>query len=211
MIRSHLLVLAKSPLPGRVKTRLCPPFDLDQAAELAEAALADTLAAVVATGAERKLLALDGPTGPWVPEGVEVFPQRGGGLDERLAWAWERAGGPGLQIGMDTPQVDAALLESGLELLLSSGTGSVLGHAADGGWWAIGLRRPDPGVFLGVPMSTSVTGVAQERRLRERGLRPGRLPTLRDVDDISDAEAVAELAPDTRFARAYRGLAVPAR
>ena len=112
---------------------------------------------------------------------------------------------------MDTPQVDAGLLESGLELLLSPGTGSVLGHAADGGWWAIGLRRPDPGVFLGVPMSTSVTGQAQERRLRERGLRPGRLPTLRDVDDISDAEAVAELAPESRFARVYRRLPVHAQ
>lgn len=211
MIRSHVLVMAKAPVPGRVKTRLCPPLDPGQAAELAEAALADTLAAVVATGAERKLLALEGPAGPWIPEGVEVFPQRGGGLDERLAWAWERAGGPGLQIGMDTPQADVSLLEAGLELLLSTGTASVLGHATDGGWWAIGLRRPDPGVFLGVPMSTSVTGQTQERRLRERALRPRRLPTLRDVDDISDAEAVAELAPETRFALVYRRLAVPVR
>jgi uncharacterized protein len=198
------MVVAKAPVPGRVKTRLCPPLDPVQAAELAQAALADTLAAVAACGCERKLLALEGAAGPWLPEGFEVFPQTGSGLDERLAAAWLRAGGPGLQVGMDTPQVDAGLLDSGLARLLSPGITAVLGPAADGGWWAIGLRRADPHVFRGVPMSTATTGHRQLLRLRERGHRPSLLPTLRDVDDLSDAAAVAELAPESRFARAYR-------
>src|SRR4051812_30616875 len=103
--RTHVLVLAKEPVPGRVKTRLCPPFDHEAAARLAEAALADTLEAVAHCGAERRVLALDGRPGWWLPEGFEVIPQVVGPFDRRLAAAWDATGGPGLQIGMDTPQV----------------------------------------------------------------------------------------------------------
>ena len=197
-----MLVVAKEPVPGRVKTRLCPPCTAAQAAELAEAALADTLEAVARCGAGRRLLALDGRPGPWLPAGFEVFPQRGSGLDERLAAAWDRAGGPGIQIGMDTPQVTAGLLDDCLQrLVVPSGT-AALGLAEDGGWWALGLRQPDPAVFLGVPMSTPWTGFAQDRRLRDLGHDPVLLPRFRDVDHMEDAVAVADDAPGTRFAEA---------
>ncbi|GAB2471058.1 hypothetical protein GCM10027162_78090 [Streptomyces incanus] len=69
-----LLVIAKEPRPGRVKTRLTPPFTPGQAAELAEAALADTLHAVAATPAARRVLVLDGAPGPWLPPGFDVVP-----------------------------------------------------------------------------------------------------------------------------------------
>ena len=87
----HLLVLAKSPVPGKVKTRLCPPCTPEQAADLAEAALRDTLTAVGATPVVRRTVVLDGPVGPWLPAGFEVLPQRGDGLDERLAAAFDDA------------------------------------------------------------------------------------------------------------------------
>src|SRR5204862_7452342 len=80
-----LVVMAKEPLPGRVKTRLCPPLQPEQAAALAEAALADTLAAVAWTPARRRVLVLDGSPGPWLRPGFEVIEQRGDGLAERLA------------------------------------------------------------------------------------------------------------------------------
>src|SRR5690606_23084798 len=69
MQRTHLLVMAKAPVAGRVKTRLVPPLSAAEAAAVAEAALADTLEAVAACGAERRVLALDGEPGPWLPEG----------------------------------------------------------------------------------------------------------------------------------------------
>ena len=106
--------MAKAPLPGRVKTRLCPPLTSQQAAEVAASALADTLAAVGACGADRRIVALDGPPGDWLPAGFEVIPQRGDGLAARLQAAWRDAAGPGLQIGMDTPQVTAELLDDAL-------------------------------------------------------------------------------------------------
>ena len=197
-----LMVLAKAPRPGHSKTRLCPPCTPRDAAALARAALADTLDAVLATPAARRMLVLDGPVGDWLAPGVEVVAQRGAGLDERLAHAFADVGGPALLVGMDTPQVTRDDLAGGLERLAAPGVDAVLGPAADGGYWAIGLREAQPRVFLGVPMSTAWTGRAQHARLRRLGLHVALLPALRDVDRIADARAVAALAPAGRFARA---------
>jgi glycosyltransferase A (GT-A) superfamily protein (DUF2064 family) len=177
-----------------------------QASELAEAALSDTLAAVAATGAARKVLVLHGQPGAWLPDGYEVISQRGSGLDERLAAAFEDLRGPTLIIGMDTPQVSVELLELALDQLKSHP--AVLGPAEDGGYWTIGLRRADPNVLLGVPMSSPHTLTAQRMRLRALGLATGELATLRDVDTFDDAMAVAAAAPGTMFARALRELSL---
>ncbi|MFH9861998.1 DUF2064 domain-containing protein [Streptomyces sp. NPDC017202] len=192
---STLLVIAKEPLPGRVKTRLTPPFAPWEAAALAEAALVDTLAAVAAAPAVRRLLVLDGAPGPWLPPGFDVVPQCAGGLDERLAGAFARCEGPALLIGMDTPQVTPDLLTVDF-----AGCDAYFGPAEDGGFWALGLAVPDPALLRGVPMSTSFTGAVQRERLVAAGLRVCDLPRLRDVDDARDARAVAALAPHGRFA-----------
>jgi rSAM/selenodomain-associated transferase 1 len=197
-----LVVLAKAPRAGRSKTRLCPPCTPAEAAELARAALADTLAAVLATPAARRVLALDGPAGDWLPAGFDVVPQRGDGLDDRLAHAFADVGQPALLVGMDTPQLTPSDLSAGLARLMTPGTDAVLGPAPDGGYWAVGLRKADPRAFLGVPMSTAHTGRAQLARLQRLGLHVAKLPALRDVDRIADARAVAALAPTGRFARA---------
>jgi rSAM/selenodomain-associated transferase 1 len=199
-----LAVIAKEPAPGRSKTRLSPPLSLLEAAELAEAALIDTLEAVAATRAGRKVLVLDGRPGPWLPGNFDVIAQRGAGLDERLANAFTELAEPALIIGMDTPQVSSESLGRALRCLDSSP--AVLGPAADGGYWAIGLREPDPGLLLGVPMSTAHTLAAQRRRLAALGLPTAELGTLRDVDTFADAVAVAAAAPDTWFAAALERL-----
>ena len=202
----HILVMAKAPVAGRVKTRLCPPYTYAEAAALAEAALSDTLEAVLACGAGRRVLALDGAPGPWLPSGFEVVAQCRGSLNRRLAHAWATAGGPGVQIGMDTPQVTAADLDFALGALDTSD--AALGHAADGGWWAIGLRHPDPAVFHGLPMSTARTGRAQEARLRRLGLDVALLPTLVDLDTADALGDVVAAGPGTRTARLAHELGV---
>ena len=208
MKRHHVLVMAKEPRPGRVKTRLCPPCSPAEAAAVAEAALADTLAAVARCRARRKVLALDGRPGPWLPPGFEVIPQRGRDFNERLANAWSDTGGAGIQIGMDTPQVSAAELDALLAGL--DRTDAVLGHAVDGGWWVIGWRAADPSaMFSGIPMSTPETGRAQEFRIRSLGLRLHRAQPLCDIDTIDDLLAVAERHPLLRTARVTRSLALP--
>lgn len=191
---SALIVLAKAPVPGRVKTRLCPPCTPEQAARLAAAALADTLRAVAATpGVTRRVCVLDGAPGPWLPRGFEVVAQRGGGLAERLAAAFADVDEPALLVGMDTPQVTPALLRDGLARL--DRTDAVLGLAPDGGYWAIGLHHASDALFHGVPMSAETTGAAQLARLRAHGLQVDLLPELRDVDTIADARAVAASCP----------------
>jgi rSAM/selenodomain-associated transferase 1 len=195
-----LVVIAKSPAPGRSKTRLCPPCTPVQAAALAEAALRDTLDAVSAAPARRRLLALDGPPGGWLRDGLEVVPQVQGGLGTRLAAALGAAGGPALVVGMDTPQLSAADLAVAAAPLEDGRTDAVLGPALDGGYWTIGLRSPDPRAFLGVPMSSERTCAAQRRRLHELGLEVAMIHELRDVDSIDDARAVAAAAPHTGFA-----------
>ena len=145
------------------------------------------------------MLVLDGALVP-VPRGFDVVPQRGAGLAARLAAAFQDVGGPAFLVGMDTPQVTPQLLDAGLGAL--EGADAVFGASLDGGYWGIGLRRPDPAAFDGVPMSRPETGMAQRVRLAELGLRTAVLPPLRDVDTIDDARAVAAEAPESRFAAA---------
>jgi uncharacterized protein len=199
-----LVVIAKAPAPGRSKTRLCPPCTPDQAAALAAAALRDTLEAVAAAPARRRILALDGEPDGWLPPGFELHAQRGAGLAERLGHALGAADGPALVVGMDTPQLTPALLREASSRLTAPGVDAVLGPAHDGGYWTIGLRRPDPAAFESVPMSSPSTCAAQRRRLDELGLRTAGLPRLRDVDTIDDAAAVAHHDPQTRFAALFR-------
>ncbi|MCL9798083.1 TIGR04282 family arsenosugar biosynthesis glycosyltransferase [Frankia sp. AgKG'84/4] len=215
--------MAKEPVPGRVKTRLTPPFTPTQAAAVAEAAIADTLAAVIrltrlprpaGLGPVRAVLVLDGAVGPWLRVPIEVIPQVAGPFETRLGAAFDAVTGPALLIGMDTPQVTTALLANACHALTDVGTDAdtdadtdaVFGPAADGGWWALGLRRPDGRLLRGVPTSQPDTGARQRDRLAQAGLRVSTLPRLRDVDTPADADAVARLAPRGRFAVAVRSI-----
>ncbi|MFG2139717.1 DUF2064 domain-containing protein [Streptomyces sp. NPDC048650] len=207
-----VLVIAKEPVPGRVKTRLTPPYTPDEAAQLAEAALHDTLQAVRAMPARRRVVVLDGRPGPWLPAGFDVRPQHPGGLDERLAAAFADSVGPTLLLGMDTPQVTAGLLAAALAPDGWQRCDAWFGPADDGGFWALGLAAPDPALLRGVPMSTARTGALQRARLTAAGLRVRDLPPLRDVDTAADARLVAALTPQGRFAATLARLtAVPER
>lgn len=206
-LAAQVIVIAKEPVPGRVKTRLTPPFTQREAALLAEAALADTLAAVAATPAARRVLALAGVPGPWLPPGFDVIPQCGGGLDERLARAFADAYAgrpvPMVLIGMDTPQVTPSLLADAMAPLVAGESDATFGPAADGGFWLLGLRRPDAALLTGVPMSRDDTGRQQLERLTAAGLRVTMMPELTDVDTFAEAELVAGECAGSEFAAAF--------
>ncbi|SOD61592.1 hypothetical protein SAMN06297387_103246 [Streptomyces zhaozhouensis] len=207
-----LLVIAKEPVPGRVKTRLTPPYTPEEAAALAEAALADTLRAVLRAPARRRILVLDGRPGPWLPPGFTVLPQATGGLDLRIAAAFAACRGPALLVGMDTPQLTPALLAPATAPDAWPPGRAWLGPAADGGFWALGMAEPRPEAVVGVPMSRADTGAAQRARLRRLGLAVEELPTLRDVDTAADAARVAAEAPPGRFTALHAALrGAPAR
>lgn len=217
-----VIVLAKAPESGKVKTRLCPPATAGQAADLAAAALLDTLDAAAAVPRADTVVALAGSLGRAVRSrelrsALRATPtpaQRGRTLGERIAAAHHDTaerfpGRPTLQLGMDTPQVDGLLLDECLDRLCRNDLDAALGIATDGGWWALGLRDPGlAGLVAPVPTSRSDTGERTLAALRAGGLRVGLLPELTDVDTAADAVAVAAARPGTRFAAAVA--AVPA-
>jgi glycosyltransferase A (GT-A) superfamily protein (DUF2064 family) len=212
-----ILVLAKAPVPGAVKTRLAADLgggsDADLlAAELAAAALLDTLASCRATGAGCRI-ALAGDLARAVRRddlrdalrGWTVAGQHGATFGERLVAAHAEVPGPVVQVGMDTPHAGPGLL---LDLAAGlTATDAVLAPAADGGWWALALRSGRLAAPLaGVPMSRPTTYRDTRRALVAAGLSVGAAPRLTDVDHLQDARAVATEAPTTAFARAADAL-----
>ena len=212
-----VLVVARSPVPGRAKTRLAATIGPDAAADLAAAALLDTLDAALGSGS-KVVVALTGDLGLAARRrdvqvalaATSVIAQRGQGLGERLGHAHADThaltNGPVFQVGMDTPQLTSALLVRGLAA--TAAHDAALGPATDGGWWGLGVT--DPGLahlLTNVAMSTGRTGSLTRAALESTGADVGGLPTLRDVDEWTDAQAVAEQVPDGRFAPAVRSVA----
>lgn len=227
----RVLLIAKEPVPGTVKTRLCPPCTPTQAARIAAAALADTIDVLSTVDNVHRTLVMSGHHA--VVPGWSIARQRGVGLAERLVNAFgdpadgdpvdcgpansgptrsgpanskptrsgPANGRPTVLVGMDTPQLGAALVERAVTALDDADV--ALGPAEDGGWWLLGLRDPRwARALLAVPMSTARTGARTIEAFDRLGLRTTLLPVLRDVDTEVDARAVAELVPNGRFARA---------
>ena len=216
-----VLMVAKAPQPGRVKTRLCPPLSPRQAAELASAALLDSLAtALEAVGGVRRrvVVALQGELDAAVAaaetrqamDGCLVIRQRGDSFAERLVHAHADVAelhprSNVVQIGMDTPQISSAHLVAAAGKLRGTPDKAVLGLAEDGGWWLLGLSQPASAAALSrVPMSTATTGRQTRAALEVGGCTVTLTDSMQDVDTWPDAVDVAALCPTTRFARAVR-------
>lgn len=211
-----ILVVAKAPVPGLAKTRIAANVGDDAAADLAAAALLDTLDVAVGTGST-VVVALTGDLDRAARarelrtalNGLVVVPQIRATLGERLARAHLDAdiGHGVVQVGMDSPQLTAGDLIEAADLL--GGHPSVLGPAEDGGWWLLGVRAgADASALATVEMSTASTG----QHTREVLPQPtAYLRTLRDVDTWEDARVVAQEVPYSRFAAAVGALSERSR
>ncbi len=217
MSHAAVLVVSRAPVAGEAKTRLAASVGDRAAADLAAAALLDTLEVcgrsfdtcmVALTGdldAAERSDGLDEALRGWC-----VLEQRGDGLGERLANAHadaaSRASRAVIQIGMDTPQVTGAQLIE-LDSMLASGLDAVLGPADDGGWWVLGVSDPRLVADLGsVPMSSPGTAAGTLRLLHAGGAEVGIGDQLRDIDLVEDAVAVAREFPHLRFSAAWWGV-----
>lgn len=210
-----LLVVAKAPVPGQAKTRIAATVGDAFAAELAAAALLDTLETVAAVGWP-VVVAMTGELGQALRadeiaaalSGVRVIQQRGDGLGERLAHAHADAdGGHGVvQVGMDTPHLTVRdYLDAGAVVREGS---RVMGAAADGGWWLLGLPDPrDAAVLADVGMSVDDTAEQTQRAL---GGEVVRLRVVSDMDTWDDASDIAEHIPLSRLAAAVQSVQVSA-
>ena len=193
MQRTRVVVMAKAPVAGRVKTRLIPTLGAEGAAGLARRLLDATLAQARAAGlGEIELCcAPDTTHAAFVAQrergSVVLSTQGEGDLGARMHHAFLRGLAQAPQvivIGTDVPALDAAYLQAADEAL--SGCDGVLGPAADGGYALIGLRRPAPRLFEQMPWSTGQVLAITRERIAECGLRHAELATLFDIDEPAD-------------------------
>ncbi|MFC3776252.1 TIGR04282 family arsenosugar biosynthesis glycosyltransferase [Mycolicibacterium holsaticum] len=215
------LVVAKAPVPGLAKTRLAAAIGARAAADIAAAALLDTLDAMIAAPLQERVVATVGNLddalrideirdrlGEFI-----VVPQHGADFAERLANAHQDAADAAghrtvLQIGMDTPQVsDEVLTDCAQELL---GAQAVVGVAEDGGWWVLGVADAAMADCLrGVPMSRADTGALTLAALYAKGIDVQLVAELADFDTVDDLDAVGRACPArSRFVQAIQAVQV---
>lgn len=215
-VSGAVLVMAKAPVPGQVKTRLGAVVGAEAAAALAAACLLDTLEVCETVFGDpgRRHIALAGDLDRAI-RSVELreqldmwtrHSQRGDGFSERLANAHAdvaATGGPVVQIGMDTPHLASEHLAD-VAAQVGDGNDAVLGPAEDGGWWVLAVTEPRFAQALRtVEMSTPRTYADTRTALEAAGARVVDTVTLRDVDTVQDAVHACAAAPDTHFARLW--------
>ena len=195
MSRGVLIVFARRPEPGRVKTRLCPPFTPAQAAALYRAMLADVLEASASMAAEAGLDPVLAVTphaacaelARECPPAFRVIAQRGADLGARMQWAVAEAAAGGaapiLLRGSDSPAFDSAALAESLAALAQHDL--VLRPDGDGGYGLVGLQRPAPGLFTH-PMGTETVLEQTLRHASRLGLRAHLLSPGFDIDTVGD-------------------------
>ncbi|HAZ07814.1 MAG TPA: glycosyltransferase [Elusimicrobia bacterium] len=198
---NKIMVFVKAPIPGRVKTRLSPPLSPTQAATLYIAFVKDTLeAARDAANSSVDIFydpSADFPDLRWIESAplLPFFPQKGGDLGMRLDHACNetlsRGAGKAVAIGSDTPHIEPAVIERAFSSL--DRADMILGPAADGGYYLIGLKEPHDFLFQGISWSTVNVLRQTLERAKQRGLKVVMLPTLFDVDTISDLRELAKL------------------
>jgi rSAM/selenodomain-associated transferase 1 len=206
-----LILLAKAPIPGQVKTRLCPPLTGKKAAALYACLLEDTAAEMGRLRRVHRYLFFSPPgrKGFFRRDPFSVFeplPQSGGDLGERMANAFQTTFGRGFTravlIGGDCPVLSASLVRAAFREL-SSSAGAVFGPSDDGGFYLIALSSNVPSLFRGVDWGTSSVLSEVSLRYRTAGIPFALLPPRFDIDTVDDVTAL------TRWARARSSPACP--
>jgi rSAM/selenodomain-associated transferase 1 len=199
------VIFAKAPIPGQVKTRLCPPLALDEAATLHGSFVLDTLERTKAAVATFKL-PLDrylacAPSSTHVffkimeeRQGVKLLDQVGDDLGARMNRAFETLFAQQYTrvviVGSDTPSLPLEQYKQAITLLDTHDL--VLGPALDGGYYLIGLTRPIPDLFIGIPWSTDQVLKLTQEKAGELKLKTALLAPWRDIDTIGDLNALIE-------------------
>jgi rSAM/selenodomain-associated transferase 1 len=186
-----LIIFAKEPRPGQVKTRLSPPLSPEAAAQLYHCFIEDILDEMARVPKVRLAVAFSPPTAEvWfrrlAPPGTNLLPQEGANLGERMAQAFARnfaAGfGPILLRGSDVPDLPAAMVSEAAAVLAAGQAQVVLGPATDGGYHLVGLTEPQPRLFQGPAWSSSTVLADTLSLARQLGLRVHLLPPWPDID-----------------------------
>jgi rSAM/selenodomain-associated transferase 1 len=204
-LSTALIIFAKAPIPGQVKTRLCPPLTHDEAATLHGSFVLDTLertkAAVVRLKVPFDRYLACAPSSTLVffkimeaRHAVKLIDQKGEDLGSRMHHAFETFFKQGyrhvLIVGTDVPSLPLGYYQQALELLEKYDL--VLGPALDGGYYLIGLNQPTPTLFENMPWSTDRVLPLTRTTAETLGLSIALLPEWRDIDRLEDLQALIE-------------------
>ena len=203
--KALLAVFAKQPLPGQVKTRLCPPLSMAEAAAVYEQSLTEIVSRIESLRHCFDLAICYAGARDWFAEtfpGLQLVAQQGADLGQRMEHAlrgffavgYERA----VLIGSDTPDLPLSLLEQTLELL--DEVEVVYGPARDGGYYLIGESHHYPQLFSEIPWSTAAVLQESLKRARAVGIFTARLPVLEDLDDLAALRSLLKRSPASRTA-----------
>lgn len=189
-MKKTLIVFAKEPIPGKVKTRLKPLLSDRQCSGLYTALLRDTLCAARSAGAGQNILCYEscGRSPIFLRrnrDGFVLRKQTGKDLGDRLRNAFDRVlekeGDSAVIIGSDTPHLPCAYIKRAFRELQEKDI--VIGPSRDGGYYLIGLKTVCPGLFENIPWSTEKVASLTIRKAKDRGLTISLLPRLEDIDD----------------------------
>lgn len=209
-----LIIFVKEPLPGQVKTRLCPPLSGEAAARLYQCFLEDILEEMGQLEGISLALACS-PAGAMdffrklAPTGVLLFPQEGAGLGERLTRAFDRGFAEGfvtvLVRNSDSPDLPREVVVAGRQALETGGADLVLGPSPDGGYYLVGLKKPRPRLFQGISWSSASVLADTLEKARSLSLAVELLPPWADIDTIADLRgfAAGPLLPGAPGRRSY--------
>ena len=198
-----LVIFGKAPIPGQVKTRLCPPLTPDEAATLQGSLVLDVVERSRAVTRQMDRFLACAPSREHVffkileeRQGVRLINQVGEDLGLRMDWAFKEVFALGYKrvilVGTDVPTLSA--LSYGQALGLLSAHDLVLGPSLDGGYYLIGLTKPVPDLFIDIPWSTDQVCVLTRKKAEALGLKTALLPACRDLDTVDDLLALAPLA-----------------
>jgi uncharacterized protein len=201
--RRRLILFARYPVAGRAKTRLIPALGAEGAAALHRRLVLRALRAAQAgcRAAPADLeVHFDGGTeqamSHWLGDGARFLPQGAGDLGERMAGAFDesfRAGSTAIVIiGSDCPDLSPDVINTAFIRLTE--TPVVLGPALDGGYYLIGLSRPMPELFRGIPWGTDRVLAESLAVLERRGWKPALLNPLADIDRPEELPAWRRVA-----------------
>jgi uncharacterized protein len=206
--RVALAVMAKAPVAGQVKTRLCPPLTPAEAAALARCFLLDRLEQLGEVSDGDALVAFapkerDAEMRDVLPAGVRLVPQEGVDLGARLDRVLTDLLAEGytgaIAVDADSPTLPTAYLRRACGVLRDPAIDVVVGPSEDGGYYLIGLRAPVPALFRDMPWSTAVVTEETLARARRLGLRLALLPSWFDVDRGEDLARLRAPAPPEAF------------
>ncbi len=208
----EIIIMTKYPTPGGVKTRLIGSLSPESAADLYERCIRLTFnVAAPLMGDQTRVVVAGAPDDAdfsrLLPPGFECRPQGEGDLGARIGRAMNRAFAGGasraIVIGCDCPDLQTSTLQDALGAL-EAPDAAVIGPAADGGYYLLGIRRPVPGLFEGIDWSTERVCSQTVERFHDGGCHVHTLPRLSDLDEPEDLVRFADSAPTGRLADELR-------